>query len=459
MISKRRRNPYAKSAQFSLKRLVPTSLFARALMIVLIPILLMQGLVAYFFFERHWDSIVRNMSSVLAGEIAVIIDTYKKSSQDVALKNAQTQALALGMHMSLVSSEQESFRAGYNDRAYRVFYRDLTHRLPYKLSVITVNKRSDILIRLQLDSRTVLKLQTSRKRLASTTTGVFILWMAGSALLLMLVAVVFLRNQVKPIVRLARAAEQLGLGQEVEQFRPSGAAEVRQAGRAFLIMRERLRKQISTRTEMLAGISHDLRTPLTRMQLQIAMAPLHEAQKKIFAEDIEDMRHMITEYLDFARGDAAESSEVTDINVLVSEVVSTYIRSEKPVYLHLHPREPLYLSIRPQAMKRCLINLIDNALRYGARAVVSVESSVTFVRIKIEDAGAGIPQDEHEAVFRPFTRLENSRNSKTGGVGLGLSIARDIAQSHGGDIVLENLRDAESIRGLLVTLRLPREMR
>lgn len=456
---RRRKNPYARKAQLSLKRFMPTSLFARALLILLLPILLMQGLVTYFFFERHWDSIVRNMSSALAGEVAVIMNAYHGGENRFAMKEAQNMATAMGMRMSVVSQEKEQFRAGYNDRAYRIFYRDLKQRSPYKLSVFTVNKGADVLIRIQLDNDHILKLQTTRKRLASNTTGVFIVWMAGSALLLMLVAIVFLRNQVKPIIRLARAAEQLGLGQDVTEFRPSGAAEVRQAGRAFLIMRDRLRKQITTRTEMLAGISHDLRTPLTRMQLQIAMAPLHEAQKKIFAEDIDDMRHMITEYLDFARGDAAESSELVEITALVRDVVESYTRVEKPVYLQLQPPEAIMLQLRPQAIKRCMTNLIDNALRYGARAVVSIESSVTFVRIKIEDAGAGILEQDQEEVFKPFTRLETSRNSKTGGVGLGLSIARDIAQSHGGDIVLENLRDAESIRGLLVTLRLPREMR
>lgn len=446
--------------RFSLKRWLPTSLFARALLIMFLPLILSQGLVAYFFFERHWDSVTRNMSGALAGEVAMLVTTLERDPDTEVRAYTRDQARNMGMRLAVVPAAQEPFKPGYGEKAYRPFYRAVQERLSVPVNIITVNSGNDILIRVPLGTKEVVKLQTSRKRLASTTTGVFVLWMIGSALLLMMVAVLFLRNQVRPIVELARTAEKFGLGQEAEDFTPRGAAEVRQAGRAFLIMRERLKRQIATRTEMLAGISHDLRTPLTRMQLQIAMAPLHDAQKKTLEDDISDMKHMIQEYLDFARGDGAEQPERAEVLTIVREVVGRYTHSGKPVYLQNIPPEPVEMLLRPQALKRCIANLIDNALRYGQRAVVHVESGAAYMRIRVEDAGPGIPEAAHEEVFKPFTRLEDSRNAKTGGVGLGLSIARDIAHSHGGEILLENKRDAGgAILGLVATLRLPHGIR
>lgn len=446
--------------RFSLKRWMPTSLFSRALMILLLPVFLMQAMVAYFFFERHWESVARNMSNALAGEVAMLVTTIQRDPDAESLQYSKEQASNMGLHLAVVPKEKEPFTSGYSERAYRTFYRDVKQRLSLPVSIITVNGNDDILIRVPVGKDRVMKLQTTRKRLASTTTRVFVLWMAGSALLLIAVAVLFLRNQVRPIVELARTAERFGLGQDAEDFSPRGAAEVRQAGRAFLIMRERLRRQIATRTEMLAGISHDLRTPLTRMQLQIAMAPLHDAQKKTLEDDITDMKHMIQEYLDFARGDVTEPPENAEVLDLVREVIGRYTSTGKPVYLQDIPADPTLIQLRPQSIKRCLTNLIDNALRYGQRAVVHVESSATFVRVRVEDAGPGIPETSHEEVFKPFTRLESSRNTKTGGVGLGLSIARDIAHSHGGEISLDNKRDTSgAVIGLVATLRLPRGVR
>lgn len=446
--------------RYSIKRWLPSSLFGRALLILLVPVILTQGLVAYFFFERHWDSVARNMSTSLAGEVTMLVTTLKRDLDADSIDYTKEQASNMGIRMSIVEKGREPFHSGYSEKPYRTFYRDVKERLKLPVNIITVDDGNDVLISVPVNDRRIARMQTTRKRLANNTTNVFVLWMAGSALLLVTVAVLFLRNQVRPIVELARTAERFGLGQEAEDFTPRGAAEVRQAGRAFLIMRERLRRQIATRTEMLAGISHDLRTPLTRMQLQIAMAPLHDAQKKTFEDDISDMKHMIQEYLDFARGDGAEQPEKAEILALVREVVARYTQSSKPVYLQDIPPEPVEMQLRPQALKRCLANLIDNALRYGQRAVLQVEASATFVRIRVEDAGPGIPETSHEEVFKPFTRLEGSRNVKTGGVGLGLSIARDIAHSHGGEITLENKRDTQgAIVGLTATLRLPRGMR
>lgn len=450
------RKPYRKRPAY--KRFLPTSLFGRALLILLAPVILAQGLAAYVFFERHWDSVQRNMAESLAGEVSLLVDTYRNDPKDFAYM--RRQAANMGIHASLSTPAKEGFKAGCGEFTYRKFCKNLRDRMRYAASVYTINQGKDILVTLKLSDNELIKLQTTRKRLASNTTRLLLFWMAATTGMLVLVAVLFLRNQVRPIVELARAAERFGLGQEAEDFTPRGAAEVRQAGRAFITMRDRLRRQMMSRTEMLAGISHDLRTPLTRMQLQIAMAPLHDAQKKTLEEDITEMRHMIQEYLDFARGDVAEPTDNVDMLATLTDVVTRYTQSGKPVYLQYTPDGPIELTLRPQAIRRLLTNLIDNALRYGQRAVVSLESSATFVRVKIEDAGPGIPTDVIEDMFKPFTRLDGSRNSKTGGVGLGLSIARDIAHSHGGEISLENLKDDEgSIRGLQATLRLPKGVR
>jgi two-component system osmolarity sensor histidine kinase EnvZ len=442
--------------RFPLKRWIPTSLFSRALIILLLPVLLTQVIVAYFFFERHWQTVARNMSNALSGEVAMLVTTYQRDPKSA--EYTREQASNMGIRMTIAPRAGEAFNSGYSEPAYRKFYHEVKQRLALPVNVITVNDRNDTLIRVALNADTVMKLQTSRKRLASVTTDLFILWMGGSVVLLVTVAVLFLRNQIRPIATLARVAEQFGMGQDADDFAPRGAAEVRQAGRAFLVMRERLRRQIVSRTEMLAGISHDLRTPLTRMQLQIALAPLHEAQKKTLEEDIHDMNHMIEAYLEFARGDVGEQPESMDIAACVNDVVTRYHDSGKPVYLKpISDEMRVILLLRPHAIKRCLTNLIDNALRYGQHAHVEMETGAVAVRIRIEDAGNGIPENAQAEVFKPFTRLEASRNSKTGGIGLGLSIARDIAHAHGGEITLENKRDAAgNILGLLATLRLPR---
>jgi two-component system osmolarity sensor histidine kinase EnvZ len=304
--------------------------------------------------------------------------------------------------------------------------------------------------------RDILALEINRKTLSSSTTLIFIVWMAGTSVLLTSVAILFLRNQIRPIVELSRVAEQLGLGQDVTSFKPRGASEVRRAGSAFLVMAERIRRQVQNRTDMLAGISHDLRTPLTRMKLELELATMDAVTRSAIAADIDEMGKMIDEYLDFARGDAGELPEPIELNALIGDVVAGYKRGNSDV--RFTPAQPATLMLRPQAMRRALTNLIDNALRYGhAVAEITLEQSATFMRIRITDAGPGIPEREMETVFKPFTRLEPSRNSETGGVGLGLSIARSVAQGHGGDVSLENQRDRDGkVIGLAVTLRLPR---
>lgn len=444
----------------AVKRFLPTKLFARALLILLLPVILLQMLVGYMFYERHWDSVVRNMSSAVAGDVAMLLHEYEHFSATQDSTRALDEISDMGRQLSIkvryIENPHAVIVTGGGRRLFPELYDNLDVRV--RTPFMVEDDRRDNRVRVRFaGEHGVLEFDFSRKRLASSTTYIFMLWMAGFTALLMLIAVLFLRNQIRPIVQLARAAEQFGLGQEVANFSPRGASEIKRAASAFLIMAERIRRSVASRTEMLAGISHDLRTPLTRMKLEIEMGKIDMATRDAIEADIDEMRRMIDEYLDFARGDAGEPMELLDVGLLVTDVVEMYARQGQPVTLgHVESVEQM---VRPQGMRRALTNLIDNALRYGKAARVDLELTLAYTRIKVTDRGPGIPEDEFEAVFKPFTRLETSRNVATGGVGLGLSIARDIALSHGGDITLENQRGKSgAIAGLEVTLRLPREV-
>ncbi|MGE5766882.1 MAG: ATP-binding protein, partial [Bacteroidota bacterium] len=280
----------------------------------------------------------------------------------------------------------------------------------------------------------VLRALVTDERLFSSTTYIFILWTIGSSVLLFGIAVVFMRNQVKPIRRLARAAESFGKGQEVRDFKPEGATEVRQAAAAFINMRDRIKRQIQQRTEMLAGVSHDLRTPLTRMKLQLEMLP-DVPEAEYLQADVAEMEHMVEGYLAFARGEGQETPAPSDLGGLLRDVVAQMTRDGRTIDLHIE--QDLALPLRRDAMRRCLTNLLANAQRHGRHVAVTAGRRKSRIEVTIDDDGPGIPPERYEDVFKPFFRLDQSRNPATGGIGLGLTIARDVARSHGGDVALE----------------------
>lgn len=445
----------------AIKRVLPSSLFARALLIMLVPLILLQLLVAHIFFDRHWDSVVRNLSTTLSADIALVYTTYEQwlpeEGRDAATQRARAMATSLAIGIERIDDSSRPMVDGQGRKQFSEFYDSLKNRLRQPMMIDDEARANRVRVRIALPSGGLMEFAFNRKRLASSTTYIFIFWMIGSAILLMLIATLFLRNQIRPIVQLARAAEQFGMGQEMVEFGTRGASEIKRASSAFRTMADRIRRSVGSRTEMLAGISHDLRTPLTRMKLEIEMGKIDQATRDALESEIDEMRAMIDEYLDFARGDAGEPMEPIDMGQLVRDLVEGYRRQRRPV--ELATCESVTMMLRPQAMRRALTNLIDNALRYGKTARVELELTIGFVRVKVSDAGPGIPPEEFETVFKPFTRLEASRNVKTGGVGLGLSIARDIAQSHGGNITLENQMNSQGeVVGLSVTLRLPREV-
>lgn len=427
------------------KRFLPSSLFGRVLLILVVPTLLIQAVMVYVFFDRHWDNVARQMSRALAGEVLFIVGQMRAAS------GRETPPAVFAFEMATdidiyfdPPGALDSFSS--SSPAFPEFTEQLRARID---EPFTVRKTDDdrIETRIALPDK-VLRVEAPIKRLQTRTTVILMLWMLGSSTLFLWIAAMFLRNQIRPIRKLAHAADQFGRGVDMPDFRPSGATEVRMASRAFITMRERIRRQLRTRTEMLAGISHDLRTPLTRMKLALALLPQQDQLQEL-KDDVQQMEHMIAEYLDFVRGDGGEEPQRLSVAGFVGDVVAGYRRHGADV--SLETQQDMAVDLRPTAIRRLLHNVIDNALRYGERCRIVSRTTPSGCEMTFDDDGPGIPADRRDEVFQPFRRLETSRNSKTGGVGLGLTIARDVALAHGGDITLG---DAPS-GGLRVTVRLP----
>ena len=416
---------------------LPRGLFGRSLLIVVVPLAVLQAVSAFVFYDRHWEDVGRRLALSVAGDIAVLADAVAAQSAavdpqwliDRARHNLNMKAIFRpGARLEDGPPAHPHF--GPVDWTLARVLPERIHR-PFRFD--TRREPGTVFISVQLPSG-VLEAATPRKRLFSSTIYVFIGWMVGTALALLAAAVYFLRGQIGPIGSLARAAESFGKGVPAADFKPRGAREVRQAAHAFLRMRERIQRQISQRTEMLAGVSHDLRTPLTRMKLQIEMIADEEAARELRA-DVGDMERMIEGYLAFARGEGGEVAAETDLDALIDSALAGARR--RGAALALDNRAPgLRPTLRAGSVKRALVNLVDNALRYGRRARLTVTRSGGTLALTLDDDGPGVPAASREDAFKPFFRLDAARNPDTGGVGLGLSIARDAARNHGGDIRL-----------------------
>ena len=442
----------AEAEEPRIKRFLPKTLFGRALLIIVTPLILMQAISTFVFFDRHWDTMTRRLAHMLAGDISFVVDAMSPLPPPEEIVDISRRAREL-LHMIIVYKPGEiltnASKGAARDRVEFRLTQAMNERVrrPFQIDTVGVDRR--VLVGVQLADG-ILEINVHQKRLYSSTPYIFLMWMVGSSLVLFAIAIVFMRNQIRPIRRLAIAARSFGMGREVDDFRPEGAAEVRQAAEAFRQMRERLRGQFAQRTEMLAGVSHDLRTPLTRMKLQLAMLGDGEEIGEL-KSDVLDMERMVEGYLAFARGEGTEAPIPTDLLALVADVVSAEKRDGSALAFVLPHQEDLVMEVRPQALKRALENLITNAKRYANAVVVALEISDETVQIMVDDDGPGIPSESREDVFKPFFRLDASRNPETGGTGLGLTIARDIARNHGGDLVLE---DAPA-GGLRARIRLP----
>lgn len=433
-----------------IKRFLPRTLFGRSLLIIVSPLILLQVISTHIFYDRHWDTITRRLSSSIAGDISMVLNLMRENPGAANRAAIFTRAREMfGFRITLepgVILPNKTTPA--NARIDHFLTAALKERISRPFQIDTSSFKEEVIIEVQL-ADAVLRVVAPGDRLFSSTTYIFIMWMVGSSLILFAVASIFMRNQIRPIRRLARAVDSFGKGRPVEEdFRSGGAQEVRQAAAAFNLMRERIHRQIRQRTDMLSGVSHDLRTPLTRMKLQLAMLGRSPEIDELKA-DVAEMEKMIEGYLTFARGEGDEEAHETDLSAVVEEVVAQWTRNGAAIDAHVEGR--LEAWCRPNALKRCLDNLIANANRYGTHVWIRAGKRGDVTEIAVDDDGPGIDEESREAVFRPFYRLDRSRNPETGGTGLGLAIARDIARAHGGDIVM----DTSPHGGLRALVRLP----
>ncbi|OYX04011.1 MAG: two-component sensor histidine kinase [Caulobacter vibrioides] len=434
----------------ALKRLLPTTLFGRSLLIIILPVAIMQIAVTWAFFDAHWQSVTSKLSEGLAGDIAWAVQSYEDDPSPAAVEKLAKRAedslslsIAFQKGRKLPTSHRPSLFAALD----RSLDKALEDRLDNPFWFDTTRYRAYIDIRVQVDGG-VLQIYALRDRAYATQGHIFILWMVVATMLLTAVAILFIRNQVRAIERLAEAADAFGRGEDPD-FKPHGAREVRQAALAFIAMKLRIQRHIEQRTALLASVSHDLRTPLTRLKLEMAMAEPCE-QMEAMKGDLAEMEHMIDEYLAFARGEGGEAIQVVDLSDLVESVVADAERGGAAIETEI--TQGLETRLRPLAFRRALANLIDNGVAHADQVRVTVSPRQTGgVDVAVDDDGPGIPEDKYEEAFKPFSRLDESRNQNEKGVGLGLAIARDMARGLGGDLVLSR----SALGGLRALIRLP----
>ena len=432
------------------KRLLPKTFFGRFLMIIVTPVLLLQLIVGFVFFDRHWTAMSSRLAFAVAGEIELIGKRVEKAKSLNEIEEIISLAEdAIDFHLSYKEGE---FFTGESEKLwwpglYATFSKIMEQRLSWPFIIRPDTQEKWIVVYVELEKGS-LKVLFPERRLFSSTSYIFLLWVLGSSLILFAIAIVFMRNQIRPIRRLSVASSRFGKGLPVSHFKPEGATEIRQAAQAFIDMRDRIKRQIEQRTLMLAGVSHDLRTPLTRMRLQLEMLGDSPdiANLKI---DIHEMEKMIDGYLSFAKGEEKENSETTDISEMINRIVQNLHRQKYKIETNING--PLISKIKPNAFERCIVNILSNACKYGEQAWISAAKTDDSIDISIEDNGSGIEKEFYESVFRPFFRMEDSRNPQTGGVGLGLAIAQDVIHQHGGEISLGK----SQYGGLKVDIRLP----
>ncbi|SMF60893.1 two-component system, OmpR family, osmolarity sensor histidine kinase EnvZ [Tistlia consotensis] len=418
------------------RRMLPRSLLGRSLLIILLPLVLLQVISTWIFYDRHYDTITRRLSQYLAGDVGAVVQMIREADDANQLQDVYEFAWRrLWLRVRLLDTDtlSQPSRPWIPSILDKKLTDALAERLDLPFVIDTHSLPRDVWIEVDLGNK-ILYVLVPRERLFSETSYIFIMWMVGTSIILAVVALLFMRNQVKPIRRLAQVSEMFGKGVDVSDFKPEGATEVRQASIAFLRMRERIRRQIEQRTTMLAGVSHDLRTPLTRMKLELALLG-EGGEVEALKHDVTQMERMIEGYLAFARGEGTEQPRPLDLGDLLRQVAEQARREGASVDLHIEERLPAVL--RREAMRRCLANLINNAQRYGGQVTVTAGRRREGIEILVDDDGPGIPPEQREEVFKPFFRLERSRNPETGGTGLGLTIARDVVRSHGGDLTLD----------------------
>lgn len=433
---------------------LPKGLYARALIIIIAPIVVLEGVIAFVFMERHWQAVTRRLSEGTARDIAALIDVYEgaktKDDHRRIIEIARSR-LNLSMQVLPAGNLPEARQKPFFDLLDRALSKEISRKVGKPFWIDTIGQSRHVEIRVKLKD-SILRFLAVRTQTYASNSHIFLLWMVGSSVVLLTVAIMFLRNQIRPILRLAEAADAFGKGRPVaKDFEPRGAREVRQAALAFVEMRNRIHQHVEQRTSMLAGVSHDLRTILTRFRLELALVDDTPEVKSLRA-DVDEMQHMLEDYLAFARGDGGEEAKPTSVRELLEEIHESSQVYGTPIELKIRRREhDLVVPLKRHAFKRAITNLVSNAVRYGDEIVIRAAREGQFLRVEIDDNGPGIPEAERANVFRPFYRIDRARNQDEGNSGLGLAIARDIARSHGGDVTLGE----SSMGGLRAIISVP----
>ena len=429
-----------------IKNLLPKRLFYRGLLIVAVPIVVLQVTITLVFFDSLWIKTNKGMTKSLVSEIVTIIDIYNNESE--YNKKIVTDLYNKNFSFSVRFLKNEKLPDIKVERWFSPMDRTLRKELKPKINQYwfnTIAYKEVVDLRIKFRDG-VLQIFFPKERIQASSFRIFALWITLPAILMITIAIIFLKNQTRPITKLAEASERFGRGEDIEEFRASGALEIRKAGLEFDKMRKRILRHLNQRSEMLSGISHDLRTPLTRIKLQLAMIKDKDLSKRL-SEDVDEMEKMLNEYLQFASTDAKDKTETFDLSELVKNINNKY---ENPNIINDFDSQ-IYFNGRKNLIQRCINNLIDNSLKYGKKIVVKIKKQNSNIIISIDDDGPGIPKSEYQNIIKPFYKIDKSRSDSKSSVGLGLTISSDIAKSHGGDINFEKSK----LGGLQVKISLP----
>jgi len=427
------------------KDILPKGLYSRSLLIIIIPVVVLQGILTFVFLDRHWQLVTRKLSSAVASEIATFVDV----------------APSLGLN-KVIELSKKFYDAEVNYIPNEKIINDLPKPINLVENTLSKELAKTINDNFWVDAHTyekrvivqiekkegIYEFIIPRRNVYATNSHIFLVWMVISSLLLVSVAVIFMRQQIKPIEKLSKAAQQFGLGKKMENFKPSGATEVRRAAEAYLKMQERIERFIEQRTLMLAGVSHDLRTPLTRLKLQLEMLSDDKTNIELLS-DVNEMQKMLENYLDFAEDVTREKAKKTDLKKMIKEIINSESIENKTIKFNIKNDEPIFFECRTIAMKRCITNLLNNACSYGDDIRVGLEKKRDVINISIEDNGPGIDKIDYNKAIKPFIRLDSSRNQNIPGSGLGLSISQDITSNHGGKLIMSR----SNLGGLKVQLK------
>ena len=430
----------------NIKNLLPKRLFYRGLLIVAVPIVVLQITITLVFFDSLWIKTNKGMTKSLVGEIVTIIDIYNNESD--YNKKIVTDLYNKNFSFSVRFLENEKLPDIKVERWFSPMDRTLRRELKTRFNQYWFNTISyEEVVDLRIKFRDgVLQIFFPKERIQASSIRIFALWITVPAILMITIAIIFLKNQTRPITKLAEASERFGRGEEIEEFRPSGALEIRKAGLEFDKMRKRILRHLNQRSEMLSGISHDLRTPLTRIKLQLAMIKDKELSKKL-SSDVDEMEKMLNEYLQFARSGVMEKTETFNLSQLTEDIISKYENTN----IIKDFNQKIYFNGRKNLIQRCINNIIENSTKYAKQILIKIEKEKSIVILSVDDDGPGIPESEHQNVIKPFYKIDKSRSESKSSVGLGLAISSDIIKSHGGDINFEK----SHLGGLKVKITLP----